>query len=334
MSQALEPAAVTILSEQFSKNFEGMAFDGQFLYLTFPAEKQIYQFSRDFIFINYFDVKRSYSALCYDSTENCFWASQSRSTQNIFKLDMDLNEINQIQIHPRCTENLCICGLSFNCEENTILAACENSIFELSKDGECLRVIQKSETNVFSGVLSIAPYFAVIHSSHEKQFLSICKKEQLIKSFCFLDCYKIIDLIFYSCFAAKNQKIVFFILAIDSCCRPCLLKCVIELCGSKLCKCNFLCRPKDSDCTCDIIESIAQAESALAHILNAEGEKLQKAVEIADNVCELLEINNSVSRTITKVTFLEQVLYAKLDAINNLCPDKCKNCKDKEKQHP
>ena len=51
----------------------------------------------------------------------------------------------------------------------------------------------------------------------------------------------------------------------------------------------------------------------LAHILNAEGEKLQKAVEIADNICELLEINQSVNKTITKITFLEQVLYAKLE---------------------
>lgn len=53
----------------------------------------------------------------------------------------------------------------------------------------------------------------------------------------------------------------------------------------------------------------------MAHILNAEGEKLQKAIELADNICDLLKVNQSVQQTVTKVTFLEQVLYAKLEAL-------------------
>ncbi|MFR3389291.1 MAG: hypothetical protein ACLTT1_00360 [[Clostridium] scindens] len=78
-----------------------------------------------------------------------------------------------------------------------------------------------------------------------------------------------------------------------------------------------------------MIESIARAECALAHILNAEGEKLQKAVEIADNICELLEINQSVNKTITKITFLEQVLYAKLEAVSD--GKACDICKGQKK---
>lgn len=331
MNQVLEPAAITTLSEPFSKHFKSMAFDGQFFYLTFPPENQIYQFSRDFIFIKCIPVKRPYSTLCYDNTESCFWASQDCSPQRLFKLDMELSEIEQVKICQCCPEHPCICSLSLNCEEDTLWAAYENCIIELSKDGDCLQVIQKSETNIYSGVLSIPPYYMTVHTARQKQLLHIYKKEKLIKSYCFSDAYRIIDLVFHSCFDGENPGIVLFILAVDSCCRPCLLKCVIELCGPKLCKCNFLCCPKDNNCTCDIIESIAQAECALAHILNAEGEKVQKAVEIADNVCELLEINKSVSRTITKVTFLEQVLYAKLDALTNLCPDKCSK---KEEPHP
>ena len=59
-------------------------------------------------------------------------------------------------------------------------------------------------------------------------------------------------------------------------------------------------------------------EAALSRILNAEGEKLQKAIQLADNICELIEIDRVVNQTITKITFLEQTLYAKLEAVISL----------------
>lgn len=63
---------------------------------------------------------------------------------------------------------------------------------------------------------------------------------------------------------------------------------------------------------CGIVDSIAHQEAGLAHILNAEGEKLQKAVKIADNLCELLCVNKSVIETIDSVTRLELALITKL----------------------
>ena len=50
----------------------------------------------------------------------------------------------------------------------------------------------------------------------------------------------------------------------------------------------------------------------MAHVLNAEGEKLQKAVKLACSVDDLLKVNRSVVRTINSVTQLEQSLLAKL----------------------
>ena len=53
-------------------------------------------------------------------------------------------------------------------------------------------------------------------------------------------------------------------------------------------------------------------ETALSHILNAEGEKLQKAVEIAGSVEELLEMNKSIHKTLMFASQLEHILFAKL----------------------
>lgn len=79
-----------------------------------------------------------------------------------------------------------------------------------------------------------------------------------------------------------------------------------------------------------LLQSIALEETALSHIINAEGEKLQKAI----NQChptshELIEVNSSVESMIDKITSLEIVLKAKLDFIAPLleeCPEHHRDC--------
>ena len=76
-----------------------------------------------------------------------------------------------------------------------------------------------------------------------------------------------------------------------------------------------------------LLQSIALEETAISHILNAEGEKLQKAISISCTLKELLDINESIGNTIDKITSLELVLKSKLDLIKLLL-DEC------DKRHP
>ncbi|MEG0275956.1 MAG: hypothetical protein RR630_02905 [Coprobacillus sp.] len=63
----------------------------------------------------------------------------------------------------------------------------------------------------------------------------------------------------------------------------------------------------------DIIESVALEETALSHILNAEGEKLQAVIAIKEvNAETLLATNKSVKAMVDAVTRLEVVLQSKL----------------------
>lgn len=71
-----------------------------------------------------------------------------------------------------------------------------------------------------------------------------------------------------------------------------------------------------------LLQSIALEETAISHILNAEGEKLQKAISISCTLKELLDINESIGNTIDKITSLELVLKSKLDLIKPLL-DEC-----------
>ena len=73
----------------------------------------------------------------------------------------------------------------------------------------------------------------------------------------------------------------------------------------------------------DIIASVALQETALSHILNAEGEKIQKMVSLPDVTPEvLLSTNKSVESMVNAVTRLEMILQTKLSAFGNCrCQD-------------
>lgn len=74
----------------------------------------------------------------------------------------------------------------------------------------------------------------------------------------------------------------------------------------------------------DLIESVALEQSALSHILNAEGEKIQKALELDEGLTELIKVNQSVKKTIDIISQLELVLSAKLRIFECIiCGDDC-----------
>ena len=70
----------------------------------------------------------------------------------------------------------------------------------------------------------------------------------------------------------------------------------------------------------DILQSIALEEAALAHILNAEGEKLQCAVAMECITAEkLIEVNETVRSTMEAAAKFEQALQAKLAVLLQDC---------------
>lgn len=67
----------------------------------------------------------------------------------------------------------------------------------------------------------------------------------------------------------------------------------------------------------DIIESVALEETALSHILNAEGEKLQKIISATADPAVMLAANASVESMVKAVLRLEMILQSKLDLFSH-----------------
>lgn len=75
----------------------------------------------------------------------------------------------------------------------------------------------------------------------------------------------------------------------------------------------------------DIIQSVALEQAALSHILNAEGEKLQKILK-DDRICTetLLKTNKSIQSMVQSITMLEVVLQSKLAMFEDCICEPCR----------
>lgn len=77
----------------------------------------------------------------------------------------------------------------------------------------------------------------------------------------------------------------------------------------------------------DLIESIALQETALSHIINAEGEKMQAIICMKEvSTHQLLTLNCSVEQMINAITRLEMILQSKLELVQPcdfLCENEC-----------
>ncbi len=65
----------------------------------------------------------------------------------------------------------------------------------------------------------------------------------------------------------------------------------------------------------DLLESISLVQTALSHIMNAEGEKLQKAVVLDLSTEEAIRINESVANMTKSILVLEGILLSKAELI-------------------
>jgi hypothetical protein len=81
----------------------------------------------------------------------------------------------------------------------------------------------------------------------------------------------------------------------------------------------------------DILESIALEETAIAHVINAEGEKIQKVVDCnfpnPEKFCDVLAFESNVTELFQKLIDKQNILLQKMKALQYFNKDSDKpNC--------
>lgn len=310
------------------------AFDGCSYYLLPCRECMIIKTGTDLQQECCFTTCRKYECLCYDLVQNCFWASGRVCGGRIYKLDNCMREIDHICLSEYCQPLYPITGLSCNCCTGKLVAASGDSLLEIDKKNGCCKTLYHCCEESITGVLSLCPGYLITSYNQGVQTLTvlgacntpvktcIISPEFSVRTVLFNPCSE--DCPALECFVLKKE------------CYSYMYRIPLgrfQL-GYAPCQCNYrICKPcppsppphPGHGCD-DVLESIALVEASLAHILNAEGEKLQKVLAQSDDIEEILCVNRAVTQSVVKVTHLEQVLYDKLTALNTLCPPKNPCC--------
>lgn len=322
-------AKMQLISEH-DTGYAGIAFDGNYYYLTMKGKKRVARFDKRFRKMKTFSTYKLYTAICYDSKEKCFWAVESGVSSGLSKLNQSFRKIGQMDLSPFCGE---FSGVSYCCSDNYLLVSIGGKIIQVDKS--CTQDICEVENChgiSITGITCLSPYYLYQFTNIGQCVRIVTSDGSLVEEFPPPEGYTIEQVLYDD---RKGEYDYFQILASNENGCPYLLeakleKCVLnELCHcndtiEKDCCCNNTCEkpscpplpPSCNSCN-EVLESIALVEAAIAHILNAEGEKIQKVVASSCCIEEILEVNREVVRTIIYVTHLEQALYSKLDALRD-----------------
>ena len=273
---------------------------------------RIYKYDSCLEFCRKYDTARKYDFLCYDYQDDSYYAACAGSGRYIYKLSCDFTEIDCIQIDvPRAVGKLT--DISYDCSDDRIIAAYTCGIFAVDKcTGEVdvlyrpvcdwIMGINKCCGLYFTVVLRCHKYMIVIYDERfsELGILPFCAHELPVNV---IDCGDG----YVDCLIRKCGK-YYYIYRIE---LPVNIRCSCQVRRRH-------CRDCRDEVCADMVESVARVECALSHILNAEGEKLQKIIACSDDLETILCANEKVNDTLQNITQLEQALYNKLAIMNKL----------------
>lgn len=303
-----------------------MTFDGCSYY--YVLENRVIKTKGPAHIVDEFSVSRKYTHICYDWEDRCFWATADEQQYVLYRLNCQMKETASIRMRGCGGHMGYITGLSYDCGVDKLVVSFYEHIMKVKKNGECSRWISLSGLHI-ENLACISPGCVIAAYKEGKLGVYFWMPGKCLKKICGVcSDRQIKGMVIDPCSCSKwiLQCLIYF-----PCGRYFLDKTEIRACdaGHHVNNCSHhIChkgcrkpKPRPVDCN-DIIESIALEEAALAHILNAEGEKIQKIVACSDDYKEIMCVNREVNETIVNVTMLEQTLYAKLRTIARLCPDR------------
>lgn len=321
-----------------------VAFNGCDYFCTMRCRCEIIRFDPCTSAIHRYCTCREYDCICYDYRDCCFWASSRTDCGKIFKLDCSMQEIDCIPICEAVQYGL-ITGISYDCCKNLLIVSFPCTVISIDKVCRTTEILYFTRKYWIKDVLCVSPCMLLtVFRCHKPYLVVINSCGEEIGCY-FSDAPSILQNLLFNPCMPNCHNVPFWAFVRKENCYPYLCHTDITFsdlgftpysCNFELCEACCCHTPPCPDCDpCkDIMESIALIETAMSHILNAEGEKIQKVLATTDDIHKIMCVNREVNKTIVNATHLEHTLYAKLSALcdcglcDDICEDGCNCCCD------
>lgn len=310
---------------------KSLAFDGKYFYAAVPASCKIFIYNINLRLVDCIKTNKGYDSLCYDNINKCFWASSNNFYSRVFKLNMELVEIDSLPL-PLCSS--VVCDISYNCSENTLLVAYTDRVLEVSIVSSCNYVVRQRRSNLFYlSVLSISPFYMSAYLKNCLQSIGLYTNNNTELSIIHTPNEYTVDSMV---FVPKSDVTYVYILCTKNGCYPYILKYSLSLNNIYSCNYNILSRNeccdtvKDAnsisdtsdtmvksdklttDNSSEMIKSLLSMQDNLSNILKAQSTKIMNLVEYNANIDDVLLVNQSVNDTIINILNAENIIHSNL----------------------
>lgn len=303
----IEAAQTLTLEDLPSSN--GIVYDGYWFYLTVIDEYKIIKCDKSFHQIDCFETCRNYSNLCYDSSEHCFWATQTGVSSFVFKLNQFFEEIDTIYISiPNVKEDI-ITGISYNYYSDMLLLTYAKLVVTVKKCSLEKNIIFYSKSQeIIKGAVDILGSFTGYCTSSLQDKIEVYSNSRQFITEVIIPCDLRVVSLCLGC-TQKNYNNHIYILAISENGEQCIL--------------NYIATTEQisqhEKCCSNRLNAIASDGDRIAHILNKEGEKFREVMSSSNDRNEILSANRAILKAIHKAADIEFDLYNELLEIRECC---------------
>ncbi len=292
------------------RGFRGIAYDGLWFYLTVENENKIMKFDVSFYQIECFETCRCYTYLCYDSIEDCFWATDCEDSSCIYKLNNIFEQIDNLSISIPGVRGRRVNGISHNYESDKLFISFSDAIVIMDKHSfnDC-SIFYSSYNKRIRGATDLFSSYICYGILRPRQEIRICSLNgRLINRIFIPSCFHIVSMV--SLPNGRNcSEHHLYILLTHRNGGQFAMKCIVK-------DYNIY---KHEKCCYETLEWISLKENRLAHCLNVESDKLITTIHSSNNVTE---INNAITllcKLIDKVAREERELTDKLQKVMEHC---------------
>lgn len=290
--------------------FQGIAYDGDYFYFTVRDENKIIKYDVSFKQIECIETCRCYTYICYDTMEDCFFATAREDSSCIYKLNSCFEQIGELSISTPELRERKVNGISHNYKSNKLFISYSNVIVSMDKhsSNEC-SIIYRNRNKRIQGVTDIFSCnicYGILRPKQEIRISSL--RGRFIQRIHISSCFRIESMV--SVTNVKNsKKSHLYILLTNRNGEQFIMECIVEDCSMN----------EHNKCCCDALEWIALEETKIAHFLNKESDKLAKVISTSNNTEEINAAITSLIKIIDKAANRERELTDKLQKLMEHC---------------